>query len=132
MIAPLRRIPLSKRLAALPPRALLVSVLTTGIAACSLPNEDPMTYDNVMDTVHSITYEPDQLADLLGHRVVLDLRRFGTTAGYYVDEAHEISFGCRDEEFRTGRHVTAKVVDFNALPSGFTTITLDKCSADKG
>lgn len=55
-----------------------------------------MIYDNVVDTVHSIACEPDQLVELLAHRVVLDLRRFGTTVGYYVDEAHETSFGCRE------------------------------------
>ena len=81
---------------------------------------------------------PFMLAEMLrqlGHQVVLDLRRFGNTSGYYVDEVHEISFGCRTEEggfdgdSDRGMHVIAKVVDFDALPSGVTTITLDRCSA---
>jgi hypothetical protein len=122
---------MSGTVATLSARVLVVAVLAAGITGCSRSDEEPMTYDNVVDTVRSIAYEPDDLGELLGHRVVLDLRPFGTTAGYYVDEVHEISFGCRDKdrEFRGGHHVVARVVDFNALPSGVTTITLDKCSA---
>ena len=118
-------------------RVILLAALAAVVNACSRPNDEPMTYDKVVKVVQSIAYEPDHLADLLGRRVALDLRRFGTTTGYYVDQVHLISFGCRTEDgdfdghFTGGLHVVARVVDFDALPSGVTTITLDRCSSTR-
>jgi hypothetical protein len=109
---------------------LAAVVLATEVTACSPPSDDPINYDSVVATVQSIAYEPDQLSELLGHRVVLDLRRYGATDGYYVEGTHQISFRCRyrEDDFRGGLGVVARVVDFESLSNGITTITLDSCT----
>jgi len=109
---------------------LAALALATEVTACSPPSDEPMHYDTVVATVLSIAYEPDQLSELLGHRVVLDLRRYGATDSYYVEGTHQISFRCRDkdDDFRGGLGVVARVVDFESLSSGITTITLDSCT----
>jgi hypothetical protein len=108
---------------------VLAITLATGTTACSRADGDPMPYEKVVDAVRSIAYEPDRLSELLGHRVVLDLRPFSERSSYYVKEADQISFRCaaRGDDDGIGDRTLATVVDVEIRSNGVTTIILDGC-----